>query len=67
MRVGLRGHAAFVLRIEGMQVRDVEVRGGFVMAEPGERFAVRGAVDGWLSVTARLAGARGTQRQKRNA
>ena len=55
IRVGLRGHGAFVLRFEGMHIRDVEVRGGFIFVEPGTPFSVRGTVDGWLSVTARLA------------
>ena len=55
IRVGLRGRGTFVLRFDGMHVRDVDVRGGFVFVEPGTPFAVRGTVDGWLSVTARLA------------
>lgn len=54
LRVALRGSGDVEVRFEGLRVRDVDVRGGFVQAAPGSPYAVRAKLDGWLSVSARL-------------
>ncbi len=54
VRVALTGHGDADVRFAGAAVADVDVRGGYVFAIPGEPYAVRAHVDGRLSITARL-------------
>lgn len=54
LRVSLRGHGEAFVRFEGIDVADVDVRGGYALVEPGTPCVVRASVDGWLSITARL-------------
>lgn len=54
LRVSLRGRGEAVVRFEGIDVADVDVRGSYAIVEPGTPCVVRAHVDRWLSITARL-------------
>ena len=54
VRVALHGSGAVEVRFSGMDVADVDVRGGYVFAIPGEPYVVRAHVEGRLSISARL-------------
>jgi hypothetical protein len=54
VRVALRGRGDVEVRFSGMGIADVDVRGGYVFAIPGEPYVVRAHGDGRLSISARL-------------
>jgi hypothetical protein len=56
--VSLRGGGEAAVRFDGIDVADVDVRGGYAVVEPGAPCVVRAPVDGWLSITVRLRAAR---------
>jgi len=54
VRVSLRGRGDVEVRFSAMGVADVDVRGGYIFAIPGEPYVVRARVEGRLSISARL-------------